>query len=287
MMPAARAWGRFDPAPDDLHSRAFLCTRVHRLPWSRGKELAMRRYVLLMAVLAVVATVAGAASARAADRTLDGNGNNVAHPAWGQAGTQYLRVAPPNYADGISKMVSGPSPRYISNRVFNDGGQNIFSENDISQWGWAWGQFIDHDIGLRDEQPAEDAAMPYDKNDRLESFSNRVGTIAFARTPAAPGTGTSSPRQQINTISSFVDASQVYGVTNARLDWLRNGSADGNPSNNAATLLMGAGNYLPRADARGNTAAAPPMDLMGFITGQPAKAAVAGDVRANENVALT
>jgi peroxidase len=44
-------------------------------------------------------------------------------------------------------MVSGPSPRYISNRVFNDVGQNLFSENDISQWGWAWGQFIDHDIG--------------------------------------------------------------------------------------------------------------------------------------------
>jgi len=206
----------------------------------------MHRRVPLTVLLATVTTIVGAGAASAADRTLDGSGNNVAHPAWGQAGTQYLRVAPPNYADGISQMVGGPSPRYVSNRVFNDGGQNIFSENDISQWGWAWGQFIDHDIGLRDEQPAENAAMPYDKNDRLESFSNRVGTLAFARTPAAPGTGSSSPRQQINTISSFIDASQVYGVTNARLDWLRDGSVDGNPSNNAATLLMSEGNYLPR-----------------------------------------
>jgi hypothetical protein len=234
----------------------------------------------------LAAVAAGAANADS-NRTLDGSGNNVAHPAWGQAGTQYLRVALPNYADGISQMVAGPSPRYISNRIFNDRGQNLFSENDISQWGWAWGQFIDHDIGLRDEQPAENADMPYSKHDPLESFSNDVGTIAFSRTPAAPGTGITSPRQQINTLSSFIDGSQVYGVTSARLDWLRDGSVDGNPSNNAATLMMSAGNYLPRATARGDASTAPPMDLMGPLTGSPSQAVEAGDVRANENVALT
>jgi hypothetical protein len=220
-------------------------------------------------------------------RTLDGSGNNAAHPSWGEAGTQYLRVAAPNYANGISQMVSGPSPRYISNRIFNDLGQNLFSENNISQWGWAWGQFVDHDIGLRDETPAEEADMPYDKHDKLEDFSNDVGSIAFSRTPAAPGTGVNSPRQQINTLSSFIDASQVYGVTNARLDWLRDGTVDGNPSNNAATLMMSSGNYLPRATARGDASSAPPMDLMGGLVATPAQAVEAGDVRANENVALT
>src|SRR5262245_1064426 len=249
----------------------------------------MHKYVLLTLFAAVAASV-GAGSVNADSvpgRTLDGSGNNVAHPAWGQAGTQYLRVTSPNYADDISKMVSGPSPRYVSNRIFNDLGQNLFSENDLSQWGWAWGQFIDHDIGLRDETPAENADMPYDKQDKLESVNNRVGTIAFSRTPAAPGTGKSSPRQQINTLSSFIDGSQVYGVTKARLDWLRAGSVDGDPSNNAATLLMSAGNYLPRATARGDASAAPPMDLMGLLLGAPTQAVEAGDVRANENVALT
>jgi hypothetical protein len=249
----------------------------------------MHRYVLLTLVLAAAATIgAGPVSADSlSGRTIDGSGNNATHPAWGQAGTQYLRVAAPTYADGIGRMVSGPSPRYISNRIFNDVGQNLFSENDISQWGWAWGQFIDHDIGLRDERPAESADMPYDKHDKLEAFSNDVGTIAFSRTPAAPGTGSNSPRQQINTISSFIDASNVYGNTNARLDWLRDGKVDGDPSNNAATLMMSADKYLPRADARGNPSAAPPMDLMGALAGTPTKAVEAGDVRANENVALT
>jgi hypothetical protein len=250
----------------------------------------MHRYVLSTILIATLATLAGAGSVGAdsiSDRTLDGSGNNAGHPAWGQAGTQYLRVAAPNYADRIGQMVAGPSPRYISNRIFNDQGQNLFSENDISQWGWAWGQFVDHDIGLRDEQPAEDASMLYDKKDKLEDFSNDVGAIAFSRTPAAPGTGGNSPRQEINTLSSFIDASNVYGVTNARLDWLRDGPVDGNPTNNAATLMMSAGNYLPRATARGDASSPPPMDLMGALTGTPSRAVVAGDVRANENVALT
>ena len=251
----------------------------------------MHRYVLLsLVLLAGVATVVVASSGNAdpfSGRTLDGSGNNPNHPDWGQAGTQYLRVAPPNYANGIGQMVSGPSPRYISNRIFNDVGQNLFSENDISQWGWAWGQFIDHDIGLRDETPAEAADMPYDRHDKLENFSNDVGSIAFSRTPAAPGTGVNSPRQQINTLSSFIDGSQVYGVTNGRLDWLRNGSVDGNPSNNAATLMMSPDDYLPRATARNDASTAPPMDLMGPLVGAPSTAVEAGDVRANENVALT
>src|SRR5690349_3569468 len=150
-------------------------------------------------------------------RSLDGRGNNPFHPDWGAANVPYSRVAPTNYGDGIASLVAGPSPRAISNRVFNDVGQNLFSEHGVTQWGWVWGQFIDHDVGLRDETPAEDASMPFSAADPLESFSNTLGTIPFNRTPAAPGTGVGSPRQQINTISSFIDASQVYGTTDARL----------------------------------------------------------------------
>ena len=250
----------------------------------------MHKFVLSTILLVLLSTTVGADSGAAdsfTPRTLDGRTNNLAHPIWGQAGTQYGRVAAADYADGIGKLIAGPSPRYISNRIFNDAGQNLFSENDVSQWGWAWGQFVDHDIGLRDERPAEDASLPFDKHDRLETFSNDLGSLAFSRTPAAPGTGVVSPRQQINTISSFIDASNVYGVTSARLDWLRNGPLDGDPTNNTATLLMSPGSYLPRATARGNASAAPAMALMGALLGTPTGAVVAGDVRANENVALT
>jgi peroxidase len=249
----------------------------------------MHKLAMSISALVLLTTlVAGSgASDPAAVRTLDGSGNNPGHADWGQAGTQYSRVAAPNYGDGIGTMVSGPSPRYLSNRIFNDVGQNIFSENHVSQWGWVWGQFIDHDVGLRDETPSESAPMKFDAQDPLEGFKNDFGVLGFSRTPAAPGTGVTNPRQQINTNGSFIDASNVYGGTSSRLDWLREGSAgDGNPANNKASLLMSKGNYLPRADAR-RAVAAPPMDLMGALVMSPEKAVVAGDVRANENVALT
>src|SRR5262245_27646634 len=284
MAPTGRADGRRGLRPARRRSRP----RVHLVLGQEGAS--MHRYVFLATLLLVVATIVGIGSVGAdpfSGRTLDGSGNNVVHPAWGKAGALYSRVAAPNYADGKGQMVSGPSPRYISNRIFNDHGQNLFSENGVSQWGWAWGQFIDHDIGLRDETPAETADMPYDKHDKLEDFNNDVGTLAFARTPAAPGTGTSSPRQQFNTISSFIDASNVYGNTDARLDWLRNGTVDSNPSNIAATLMLAPGGYLPRVTARNDASTAPPMDLMGALMGAPSRAVVAGDVRANENVSLT
>ena len=216
-------------------------------------------------------------------RSLDGRGNNELHPSWGRANTLYLRLAPPDYRDGISRMEGGPSPRYVSNRVFNDGGQNLFSENGVSQWGWVWGQFIDHDIGLRNEQPGESAPIAFNTNDPLEAFTDDLGAIAFSRTPAAPGTGVATPRQQVNTLSSFIDASNVYGVDSARLAWLRLGPVD----SSGALLMLTDDGYLPRVTARGDPTTAPAMDLMGALVGTPNRAVVAGDVRANENIALT
>ena len=244
---------------------------------------------LSLAVALTICTVVLAGTASPADasmfaiRSLDGRGNNELHPSWGRANTLYLRLAPPDYRDGISRMEGGPSPRYVSNRVFNDGGQNLFSENGVSQWGWVWGQFVDHDIGLRNEQPGESAPIAFNTNDPLEAFTDDLGAIAFSRTPAAPGTGVATPRQQVNTLSSFIDASNVYGVDSARLAWLRLGPVD----SSGALLMLTDDGYLPRVTARGDPTTAPAMDLMGALVGMPNRAVVAGDVRANENIALT
>jgi hypothetical protein len=247
------------------------------------------RLVVLTTVLTLSANpgTAFADSDRSSVRSLDGSRNNERHPDWGKANTQYVRVGRTNYADGKSQMVSGPPARFVSNRIFNDVNQNLFSENGVTQFAWTWGQFMDHDFGLRVETPDAAANIAFNANDPLETFSNSFGVIGFDRTPAAPGTGVTSPRQQLNTISSFIDASNIYGVTNARLDWLRVGSNDGNPTNNSARLLLTDQRYLPLSGARGNVATAPAMDLMGMLTGRPAAAVVSGDVRANENIALT
>ncbi|TMD50818.1 MAG: peroxidase, partial [Chloroflexi bacterium] len=233
---------------------------------------------LILTIIALAVTTTPGDATTFAARTLDGGNNNLAHPAWGRAGTLYLRVAPANYADGISSMATGPSMRYVSNRVFNDVGQNIFSKDGVTQWGWVWGQFLDHDFGLRDERSAENAPIGFDQADPLEAFTNDLGVIGFARTPAAPGTGVDTPREQVNTLSSYIDASNVYGVDPNRLEWLRVGPVDGDMSNNGARLMLTANDFLPRVDARGDPSTAPAMDLMGPLVGTPDRAVVAGDV---------
>ncbi|MFS8100701.1 hypothetical protein LFM09_26580 [Lentzea alba] len=219
-------------------------------------------------------------------RTLDGSCNNLAHPEWGKTNTEYLRVAPARYADGVARPVGGPSPRRVSNRLFNDSAQNLFSERGVSQWGFVWGQFMDHTFGLRQEAGGENAPLPFDRNDPLEEFRNDLGSIGFQRTPAAPGTGATTVRQQLNTVDSYIDGSSVYGQDTTRLEWLREGTVDGNLANNGARLLLDNG-LLPRRDARGDASKAPVMAADGRLQATPGRAMVAGDVRANENVALT
>jgi hypothetical protein len=244
---------------------------------------------------AMAATMGGAAAAAAPNPavsfevpSLDGTGNNVAHPTWGQVGHPYSRVAPVRYADGKGTQASGPNARYISNRVFNDVNQNIFSERATSQWGWTWGQFLDHTFGLAEGGTGTNDNIPFNASDPVERFSDTLGVIPFTRDAVAPGTGTSTanPRQQNNTVNSYIDAWAVYGGTSQREEWMRNGPFDGNMANNAATLML-PGGYLPTRDARGNAGTAPTMAIDGRLIGHEGKADVAGDVRANENLGLT
>jgi hypothetical protein len=239
--------------------------------------------------LLVAALVVGAPPAEAAVtfpvESLNGAGNNAANPTWGQAGTAYSRVGPARYADGRSAPVAGPNSRLVSNRIFNDTHQNIFSEDRVSQWGWTWGQFLDHTFGLA-AGGNETADIPFNAADPMESFTDTLGVIPFTRDAAAPGTGATNTRQAINTINSYLDASAVYGGDAQREEWLRDGSVDNNATNNAATLML-PGGYLPRRTARGNPATAPVMAVDGRLLANPNNAVVAGDVRANENIALT
>src|SRR5689334_24634721 len=120
--------------------------------WGGSVKLRASRKVWLTRVLpitAVAAAVAGgilaitptaSASVRFEVESLDGNGNNVANSSWGQAGKPYARVGTAHYADGIGRPVSGPNARYISNRIINDGNQDVFSQRRLTQFTWQFGQ---------------------------------------------------------------------------------------------------------------------------------------------------
>ena len=79
--------------------------------------------------------------------SVDGTGNNIAHPTWGAAGTTLMRLAPAKYGDGISTPAgaSRPSARVVSNAL---SAQTADEENarHMSDFVYVWGQFLDHDI---------------------------------------------------------------------------------------------------------------------------------------------
>jgi hypothetical protein len=247
----------------------------------------------LVAALVSAVAVAGPASRLSisfAVESLNGAGDNLAHPTWGRSGSPYARVAPARYADGVARPVDGPNARAVSNRIFNDTDLNVISERGVSQWAWVWGQFLDHTFALRQEAGDGSTSMniPLVANDPMERFHSTLGVIPAARSAAAPGTGTgrANPRQQIDTLPSYIDASPVYGTSPARLDWLRAGPVDGDPTNNSPLLLL-PGGYLPTRSARGNPTNAPPMEADGRLLANPSQGVVAGDLRTNENLALT
>src|SRR5258708_33405919 len=83
--------------------------------------------------------------------SLDGTGNNLAHPDWGAVGQDLLRIAPAQYGDSVSSLggLDRPSPRLISDVIVTDSTDgNISNSRLMSDWIYAWGQFVDHDIDL-------------------------------------------------------------------------------------------------------------------------------------------
>jgi hypothetical protein len=214
-------------------------------------------------------------------------GNNVANPTEGTAGTDLLRLSPAAYADGISapSLAGDPGARVVSDILNNQADPNnpsqdinTVDQNSLSDFGYVWGQFIDHDMDLTPTNPADLLTILADPND-----PSQMGNQTFQRSAYDPttGTSTSNPRQQVNAVTSFLDLSQVYGSTDAVADALRTHSgglmktSPGNmlPYNNLTYFTQAQLNALNMA----NDAQAVPSTSL-FAT---------GDVRGNENVELT
>ena len=129
-------------------------------------------------------------------------GNNVANPTLGTAGTDLLRVSPAAYADGISSpsLPNNPSARVISDLLNNQADpraiptQDIatIDQNSLSDFGYAWGQFIDHDMDLTPTDSGEFLSDP--RRPQRPEPDGEPDLRALARYDPATGTSTSNPR---------------------------------------------------------------------------------------------
>lgn len=211
-------------------------------------------------------------------RTFDGRGNNLSHPLWGSAGTQYLReTSGAAYTDGRSAPpgATRPNPRVISNTIVDQGDVSTEDERGLATSIYEFGQFLDHDIGLAKSGSTEAFDIPVPSGDPYFDPAGRGDSLIYLdRSAFDPATGFASARQQINTITSFIDASQIYGSDPARAAWLRTFRRG-----KLKVRSTEAGELLPFND--GTVSNANPV-------GRPAETlVVAGDDRANEQPGLT
>ena len=210
--------------------------------------------------LATIPVQAGKELPLTAVRSIDGQGVAVG----GGAETPLVRIAPADYpGNGLGDEVYVepllPNPRTVSNVCVAQPG-SIPSARGLSDMIWAWGQFLDHDIDLTHTNPANGTSdIPIlDSDDPLGPLPIFLNRSDFE----------GNPRQQINSITAFIDASNVYGSDEERAAALR--------TFEGGRLKTSEGDLLP-------------FNVDGlFNAGGPDPALfVAGDIRANEQVGLT
>ena len=86
-------------------------------------------------------------------RSIDGSSNNLADPTMNQTGTDFARVGPANFSDGIRPMTPGPNAHQqhsVAQADTGEDGPHLMDDNGVALSGmmYAWGQFVDHDLDL-------------------------------------------------------------------------------------------------------------------------------------------
>ncbi len=207
-------------------------------------------------------------------RRIDGSGNNLVDTELNATQTPLMRSVPSDYADDVDEMAGDerPNPRDISNTV-SDQTESVPNQFGTSSFLWQWGQFVDHDIDLTegmDPPELEPIAVPAG-DPHFDPAGTGAVVIHFNRSLYDTSTGNApeNPRQQVNEITAWIDASNVYGSDPVRAAALRTLDGTGRLATSAGELLPTSDGSLPNATGGSHQ----PMFL-------------AGDVRANEQLGL-
>ncbi|XP_066592704.1 peroxidasin isoform X2 [Prorops nasuta] len=241
-------------------------------------------------------------------RSIDGSCNNALNPTWGASYTGFRRILKPIYENGFSLPVGWdrtrqyygypkPAARLISTTLIST--HDITSDTSITHMVMQWGQFLDHDLdhslpsvsseswdGINCKKSCDNAApcFPMEVPPGDPRINNRR-CIDFIRTSAVCGSGATSlllgklmPREQLNQLTSYLDASQVYGYDDQLAENLRDFSSD-HGLLREGVVLPGQKPLLPYASGQFVDCRRDPLE-------SSINCFVAGDIRANEQVGL-
>lgn len=177
-------------------------------------------------------------------RTLDGSCNNQMHPHWGMAGRHHKRHRSAWYRDGYgapkTHSFTGeplPSPRLISN-VLHRSTDGKRTDDVTTVMVMAFGQFLSHDVASTPMTDGHHSSVlkccegkssyPFNACFPVQVLSNdtyfrNTSCMSFTRSaPAICNECEICGREQINEMTSYVDASQVYGTSESHAKQLRN-----------------------------------------------------------------
>jgi len=186
-------------------------------------------------------------------RSLDGSCNNWGNPGWGSSLTPFRRILDPEYENGFNTPVgldsarlyngfSKPGAREVSLKLIST--KQVTPDPSLTGMVMQWGQFLDHDLthsmesisretfgtgrtcsgSCSKEPPCFPIPIPQE-----DARSAEHECMEFTRSSASCGSGSTSvffqrlqQREQVNQLTSFIDASQVYGSERTLAFSLRN-----------------------------------------------------------------
>ncbi|XP_067938237.1 peroxidasin homolog isoform X2 [Watersipora subatra] len=243
-------------------------------------------------------------------RSFDGTCNNLRRPMLGSSLTKFNRWLPAVYENNFnlpvgwnaSKLYHGfskPSARLVSTRVMSS--HEIEADNVYTSFLMQWGQFLDHDITLTPMSVSharfsdgrhcnstcenQSPCFPIQTPPGDPRLTHRP-CIGVTRSSAACGSGMTSVffkkiahREQLNELTSFIDASNVYGSDESYSRSLRDLSRDRGLLRTGLLQTTDGKYLLPfNIDA--------PMDCQIDPTKAHIPCFLAGDLRANEQLGL-
>nr|XP_023651854.1 eosinophil peroxidase-like [Paramormyrops kingsleyae] len=253
-------------------------------------------------------------------RTITGICNNMRNTRLGSSNMPFTRWLPPQYQDGTSLpkgwdpklKVNGfllPMVREVSNRILHTDNKDVKQDKVYSHLVTLFGQWMDHDLTLTPSSPSirsfsngvncENTCtftnpcfpMMIPPNDARFKKNTNVKCLPFIRSAPACGSGeaetwfgAANVRQQINALTCFLDANQVYGSHDILARNLRNLDCDTGLMKVNSIYRDNGRDLLPFSNLH-------ICNTRGKITGnnslQEVPCFLAGDIRVNENIALT
>ncbi|XP_076020087.1 eosinophil peroxidase isoform X1 [Genypterus blacodes] len=255
-------------------------------------------------------------------RTITSVCNNLQRTRWGASNTPFTRWLPSEYDDGIS-IPKGwernrtfnnfvlPLVRQVSNNILKTTDAGVVNDREFTHLVTLFGQWNDHDLTFTPFSPS------------IRSFSNGVNCdesceqtepcipiplppgdprirpgpdncIPAFRSAPACGTGTSAynfggepnKREQINALTAYLDLSQVYGSEDKLALYLRDLESDGGLLRVNDKFKDNGRDLLPFSPVEGNMCATR-RRVTNDTNAREVPCFIAGDVRVDENIALT